>query len=413
MKIKTIKVKNIKNVNEFGVDLNGATVILTAGNNKGKTTVLRSLIDRLRGEKPELILKTGESEGKAELELTDGSKFEWQIKEDKEKLSYTTSEGIKINTVRDISKIYFPEIFDVDAFLQAQPKQQIAMLQKLAGIDFTSLDEEYKKAYEDRHLINRRVADEKSRLVTYDKSVAKLKKVDVDALIAELNKMQDKRFAQIKTNNEIDSLKFNIERDKGYKLQFENQITQLKEKIKEIDKNIKKTTKEIDELVESCFDQTNYSVEIDKLQLKVTKAANFNENVEKAQKAQAQEEIYNTLIKKSLDADAKLKDIIKSKKELLKKSNLPDGIEIDGEQILVNGLPFSKQQLGSALLYMTALKLASLQLGKVKTLYFDATMLDKNSLAQILKWAKENGLQLLIERADYEGGDIKYEILEV
>ena len=35
----------------------------------------------------------------------------------------------------------------------------------------------------------------------------------------------------------------------------------------------------------------------------------------------------------------------------------------------------------------------------------------EKKLEKIVSWANENGLQLLIERPAYEGGSIKYEII--
>jgi len=58
------------------------------------------------------------------------------------------------------------------------------------------------------------------------------------------------------------------------------------------------------------------------------------------------------------------------------------------------------------------LKLAALNIGEVKTLHFDASYLDKNSLKEIENWAKDNDLQLLIERPDYDGGEIEYHIID-
>lgn len=40
------------------------------------------------------------------------------------------------------------------------------------------------------------------------------------------------------------------------------------------------------------------------------------------------------------------------------------------------------------------------------------SFLDKNSLQEIETWANQNDLQLLIERPDFEGGEIEYHILE-
>ena len=51
-------------------------------------------------------------------------------------------------------------------------------------------------------------------------------------------------------------------------------------------------------------------------------------------------------------------------------------------------------------------------LGKIRTMHFDASFLDKDSLSDVQKWADENDLQLLIERADFENGDIEYKIIQ-
>ena len=40
------------------------------------------------------------------------------------------------------------------------------------------------------------------------------------------------------------------------------------------------------------------------------------------------------------------------------------------------------------------------------------TELYKNTLSEIQDWAAENGLQLLIERPDFEGGEIEYQLFE-
>ena len=44
-------------------------------------------------------------------------------------------------------------------------------------------------------------------------------------------------------------------------------------------------------------------------------------------------------------------------------------------------------------------------------MHFDASYLDKNSLSDIQLWADQNDLQLLIERPDFEAGEIKYEVI--
>ena len=62
-KVKTIRVQNLRAVGNFEGTFNGCTAVITGGNNRGKSTILRALPDRLRGIKPDVILKHEESEG--------------------------------------------------------------------------------------------------------------------------------------------------------------------------------------------------------------------------------------------------------------------------------------------------------------------------------------------------------------
>lgn len=91
---------------------------------------------------------------------------------------------------------------------------------------------------------------------------------------------------------------------------------------------------------------------------------------------------------------------------------MPEGIEITTDGILVDGFPLDRNQISTSKLYTSALKIASINLGEVRTLYFDASFLDRNTLTEIEQWAHANDLQLLIERPDWEGNEIRYEILE-
>ena len=154
-KIKSITVKNIKAITEQNINLDGCSAIITAGNNKGKTTLLNVLTDRLRSEKPKVILREGEENGLAEMELTTGEKFLWEVSETKDKLTFFTKDGIKTPLVREISKRYFQEKFDIDKFLSESPKNQALLLQKFLGLELTELDREYKEAYDYRTYKNR------------------------------------------------------------------------------------------------------------------------------------------------------------------------------------------------------------------------------------------------------------------
>lgn len=74
-----ITVSNLKAISNLSADFNGCTAIITGGNNKGKSSFLKSLPERLKSVKPDTILKEGAEEGFAEWELTTGEKLIWQF----------------------------------------------------------------------------------------------------------------------------------------------------------------------------------------------------------------------------------------------------------------------------------------------------------------------------------------------
>jgi hypothetical protein len=121
---------------------------------------------------------------------------------------------------------------------------------------------------------------------------------------------------------------------------------------------------------------------------------------------------FEAATKSANDCQNKVLAIEKRKKEMIASANMPVGFSFDENyNILVDGFPLDKKQISSSKLYISALRLASLNLGQVRTIYFDASTLDKNSLEEIYNCSKENDLQLLIERPDYDGGEIRIEFI--
>lgn len=135
MKIKKIEVSNFKSISSNVVNFDGCSAIVTAGNDEGKTSLLRGLIDRFQGEKADIILKVGEDKGYSILELTDGSKIEWKFSNKTESFAYTTSDGIKMTSgvLKAIGSRYFGTAFNIDKFVNLSPKAQSRQLSGYRG----------------------------------------------------------------------------------------------------------------------------------------------------------------------------------------------------------------------------------------------------------------------------------------
>lgn len=423
MKIKKIEVKNLKAIAAENIDLNGCSAIITAGNNKGKSTLLKSLIDRFRGEIPDKIVKQGEENGFSVMELTDGSKIEWKFTEKGESFSFTTKEGIKQTSgvLKAIGEKYFGRRFDIDSFLNSTPKSQKAELQRLIGLDFTEIDNKYKISFDNRTNANR---DLKNHIAKNIIKPEKIDKPEIESIESEI--------AKIKSKNELILIDWRQKNQNNLKAiqDFNLKQSEIKSK-KDISIDCMVQLKEIG------FESNELNIFVESFKPEPLKELknlpdpeieNTDELTEKLRLANNQLRVYDSYCNqlemydrwvyegKNLREiankyDNEVKEIESQKLEMLKAAKIPAEFKITEDGILYNNLPLTNAQISSSSKYIAALKLGFLALGEIKTMHFDASFLDKNSLSEIEKWANENNLQLLIERPDFDGGDIKYDLI--
>lgn len=406
-KVKKITVSNLKALGDFTATLDGSTAIITGKNNGGKSSFLKSLPDRLRGIKPDVVLKHGEKEGFAEWELTTGERFIWEFNNNgkgfKEKLTFITEKNIPASVTKDLCRVYFPPVFDVDEFLNSTPAKQKATLQKITGIDFTEIDGQFKYAYDERTFANKRVAEEKAKLVLVDPDLP-AEPEDISAI--------EKEFNGIEAHNlKYDNAVAGIQVKKNSLAKNQREIEQLQTKINTLCDENETIESDIETSETWCNDQANIRKENgSELAEQITKLRQRNVEIENNNRVKKQNTLYENLVSEAAECDKKAKAIEAEKLDVIKNASMPDGFGFSDDGITYNGFAFTKEQLSSSSVYIAALKLAAINLGDVKTLHFDASLLDKNSLQDIEKWANENDLQLLIEMVDQESGEIAYEI---
>lgn len=409
-KVKRITVSNLKAVSKLTADFNGCTAIITGGNNKGKTSFLRSLPDRLKQVKPERILKEGEVEGFAEWELTTGEKLIWEFNsttKQGEKLILVTKEDIKTPITREIASMFFPKGFDIDKFLSSSSRQQKEQLLQIIGVDLSEIEERYKEAYENRTFVKKTYENLLVQKIEEDPEAPK-EAIDTTEIVSEISSVDvhNERYQMVIKG---------IEEKKQSVDDYKEQIKELQSRINTLQDNIKLTEVDIkngEEWIAKDKNKPKDEVYVKSLKTKLEDAEEKNkkfENNAAAIKINLKIEESRKEVEK---AENLVKDILKEKEDIIKASKLPQGFEITDDGITYTGLPFTKEQLSSSRIYIGALKLAAMAVGRVRTLHFDASFLDKNSLQEIETWANQNDLQLLIERPDFEGGEIEYHILE-
>ena len=430
MKINKLTVQNFKAISNETAKFNGCSAIVTAGNNLGKTSLLRGLIDRLRGEKPDIILKEGEENGMSIMELSDGSRIEWKFNKKSESFAYITKDGIKMTAgvIRAIGERYFGIKFDIDKFLNSAPKVQLKELQKIVGLDFSDIDIRYQTAYTDRTDKNREVA--RLRALNYAKPIL-IEKPDIESLKTKLNitrlKNEALKMAWVNENK----IKMN------YVFSFNNEQKTKTIKVDALKKTLTNIINILD-IFQDCFDVEKAKAIINNLP-QPEKELIFKESIEPKYISIIElEEKLNTATQQMREYDAydrelhtylkwtkeclkaktqadKADEMVKSieveKRKMVYKADIPNEFKITDDGILYNNLPLTNSQISSSSKYIAALKIGLLGLGEVKTMHFDASCLDNKSLSEVQEWANENDLQLLIERPDLDGGNIKYQII--
>jgi len=447
-KINRIKVMNCKSVLDADLQLNGSSVVLTGANNSGKSTILKSIAERIQSKKPELILKKGESSGEATWELTDGCKIIWSFTDKTEKLTYITKENFKISSgvIEQLQSKYFAnkKSFDIDNFLVQSSREQQKKLCELIGIDLSEIDLRYKTAYDERTRANANFKSIAARKVTV---LPEIQKPDLDALKAEkkvLNENILKEEESVKIKNKQIQSNYNL-LNESLRIEVDNFNKEQKNK-EEVLKlhNSALNTVNSNEIIFEFFNFTKFNNHLktlpqpepskifvklpeptfldypDRSQLNELdyRIESANEKLIEYTKYDQSLIAYQKWIKEGKNArveaekcEANVESIEAEKAKLIQEAKMPEGFAFSENGLLYGGFELTKQAQSTSALYIAGLKLATMNLGELKTVHFDASFLDKNSLLEVEKYAQSLDLQLLIERPDFEAGDIQYELI--
>jgi predicted ATP-dependent endonuclease of OLD family len=441
-KIKTLRLQNFKAIADIQADFNGCTAIVTGGNNKGKTSFLQGLVNRIRFVRPDVMVKEGATDGKGEMTLDTGERFIWEFDvKGKDKLTLITKEGEKRNVTVELGAKYFPKTFDIDKFLNSTPKQQSKQLQDALGINTTEIDSRYLDAYNKRKDKNA-LAEKYQVKLTQMMEVPPCEFVDVEKLKANVEqvrtKLNNEYLANKKTNDELRA-KWNADCDAVRKSVNDHNTKQA-----EYDTKITTATQALNTLQSVGYDGQDVQKFITTLSTFKQPTQVFEQHqpkepayiqempndaelqeannavygaVETNVKAQAYKDYidYKATVKQAKieaeEAEAAVKAIEAERNEMIAAAKMPDGVEFGIDGLTYNKLPIDRNQLSSSRITILALQIATFALGDVKTLFFDASYLDKNSLSDVNEYAKSQGLQLLIERPDFEGGEIEYRLI--
>lgn len=167
MKILELQAENIKRLKVVRIVPKGNTVILGGDNEQGKSSVMDCIEMALggAGRVPSVPIRQGATAGKIRLDLGD-LKVERVFSVSKgTSLIVTGADGKRIATPQAVlDKLYSTIAFDPLEFANQKPAEQVATLRRIVGLDFSALDAERARIYQEREAGGRVGTQAKARL---------------------------------------------------------------------------------------------------------------------------------------------------------------------------------------------------------------------------------------------------------
>ena len=408
--IKNIKITDFKNLNAISSEFPESGMLMLFGKNgAGKSAYMtatqvlfkgKSLLGKYRTD----FIKEGKNKATIKgtiINQETGERIEITrviTQDNKLKTKFKSSMGRQLNETV-IKSLISDKAFDPQKLKDASGKEMAQILQELAGLDFSELDEKYAEVYDERRMIGREKKQLEGALSEF-MDIEPVEAVEVSELYQEKEKIE-------KYNREIDNQIYEKE-------SVEEELDDIKVEIKNLTKQLKDLKEKKKEFTASLKAYTDKPIpekkSVDKIVNQIEEAGSINERAKMYQEYQEKEKAFEESEQKYEECTQQLEDLQHEKEELVQESNLPlKDLSFDPDKgALYKGRAFNTFSNGERLLI--AIKLAQAYQPELRLIYIqDASILDDTNL-KMLKKIKED-FQLIVEVPREDEGTIKDFIL--
>ncbi len=425
MKIIGLKAENIKNLKAVEIIPGDDAVILEGRNGAGKSAILDSIFCALTGKKMEQPIRNGEERGEINVDLGQ-YKIKRVITEKTSRLEVVSKDGAIFKSPQALLNDMLGDLaFDPLAFSNMDTRSQRALLAKLVGLDFTALNEERLRLYNERTMKNREIKG--GDPTSYRPIVGQ--PLPLEALVGEMAQPEPGTpRVEISMNDQLaviqslerqesdhqgylDSIQvlkdirkgnvYAIQKNESEMASIVKRIEELKEAHAAIERDNINTKNQIEELDQQiankpmpaqppagAIDRARQQLlTIDQQNKKIRDAIKFDEALAKLDSAKR---VVNKLEERMAKIDLE-------KQNKIAAAAFPiEGLGLDDETVIFDGKPFSQLSTGEKIRVSTAIAMAMNP--RLKVLFVrDGSLLDKEGIDQIKSLAKEKDYQLWME----------------
>ncbi len=395
MKVVRLQAENVMNLTAIEIVPQDDTVVLTGKNGAGKSNVLKAMEFALSGKAlastPEPV-KHGEKSGDVLLDLGD-IVVKRHFTNDTSTLKVENAEGMMFKSPQALLDKFRGNIsFDPLEFAGLPEKQQKEILLDMIDlpIDLYELDSERKRIYEDRTLANRNVKRVESQV-----NAVPLKGVRIpDEEVSTVDVMAEMQAAteEIAANN---NLRQTYNQAVTASSKQKDAISRMKQELFDLEAElitqetfVKNLMSDVDNLEDPDLEQFKTKLaDVEKINQEVRAMQKYNEL-----KAELQE--YKV---ESLGCTVRMTEIDELKTKTIAEVGMPVvGLGFNEDGVTFEDLPLS--QRSSAEQRKISMAIGMAMNPDLKVLWMkDASLLDANSIDEVMAMATEHGYQLWLE----------------
>jgi len=416
--ITRLEAENFKRLTAVQITPDGSAMVVVGGKNgAGKTSTLDAIEAALGGKArvPGEPIKKGAKKARVVVETADlvvtrvftpkGSRLEVKAKDGS---VIRSPQGVLDALMGDLS-------FDPLAFGRMKPQRQVEVLRKLAGCDFTDLDER-RKGYEQER---RDVGRDKKRA---EGALASLPEAP-DAPAMSASEILAEIEARKQRNDDRNSRRQLLEELRGRAAGLAETLKQRRQRVEELEEELRQVRADVDDtkngLEELRAKGKPLAAEVENLppdepidELKA-QLADAEKHAAAAAEAGRREELTAEVAAAAAQYDeltAKIEQLDEVRLEAIETAKYPiKGLEAHDEGVYLGGVPWQQASSAEALRASVAIGLALNPELRV-LLIRDGSLLDEDSLRMISDMATEAEAQLWIEKVST--GDVCSVIIE-
>ena len=402
MRVVHLETENVKRIKAVAVTPQGDLITIGGKNEEGKTSLIDSLEYGLHGGKslPAEPLRRGTKRGSVKIDLGDLT-VERTFTKKTSTLTVTPKNGLPFPSPQSVlDKLYADHTFDPLGFMQKKPKEQQEFLRKILGLDFTALEVERLRLYNERFAVNREAKSLEAQVESIE--FEQVSPVSTEELLVQIE-TGDKHNASIdKTGNLLTQAQAEVARAEEDKQRYEAEIEELRQKATTLRSKIAQSEERAN--VQGAL-VAEYQEEIDgftptntaPMKAKLNEAAEINAKVKDQEWRRNIETQARAKNAEGMKLTLAIEEIDEKKAMAIAAAKFPvEGLAFSDDGVLFDNLPFEQASGEQQIIVSAAMALA--QNPKLRILLIrNGSLLDAKHREILANWATENDCQVWLE----------------